>query len=83
MSECNMAPSNHDPSSSSALSGYAGAAANSIRRASDPVTGANNRGAATLSQPQNATTATRNGQGVTRHRSGSYNGQQQQSYQVT
>lgn len=69
-----MAP-NHDPSSSSTLSGYAS------RRASDPVTlqsSANRVG----TQPQSATTATRNAQGMTRHRSGSYNGQQQQSYQV-
>ena len=60
MSECAMAP-NHDPSSSSTLSGYAS------RRASDPV------------RVQQRTTP-----GMTRHRSGSYNGHQQnqQAYQV-
>ena len=70
MSECNMAP-NHDPSSSSTLSGYAS------RRASDPVRVQQRN--ATGSTPSASTTG-----GMTRHRSGSYNGHQQnqQGYQV-
>ena len=85
MSECAMAP-NHDQSSSSTsttLSGYAsgsgGGGTGTSRRASDPVRVAPSTAHAQSHQRNNAPS------GMTRHRSGSYNGQPhnaQPGYQV-
>ena len=89
MSECAMAP-NHDQSSSSTsttLSGYASGSAGGTttspttsRRASDPVRVAQSHHSSSSHQRNNAPS------GMTRHRSGSYNGQShnntQPGYQV-